>query len=36
MFMGPTLVRVSPDGNTLVSVESNYGTTTKISLIDLR
>jgi hypothetical protein len=32
----PSLVRVSPDGSTLVSVESNYGTTTKISLIDLR
>jgi len=32
----PSLVRVSPDGSTLVSVESNYGTTTKISVIDLR
>ena len=32
----PSLIRMSPDGNTLVSVESNYGTTTKISLIDLR
>jgi hypothetical protein len=32
----PSLVRLSPDGNTLVSVESNYGATTKISLIDLR
>lgn len=32
----PSLVRVSPDGNTLISVESNYGATTKISLIDLR
>ena len=32
----PSLVRVSPDGSTLVSVESNYGATTKISLIDLR
>jgi hypothetical protein len=31
-----TLVRVSPDGATLVSVESNSGATTKISLIDLR
>jgi hypothetical protein len=32
----PSLVRLAPDGNTLVSVESNFGTTTKISLIDVR
>ena len=32
----PSLVRLSPDGSTLVSVESNYGATTKVSLIDLR
>jgi len=32
----PTLVRVSPDGSTFVSVERTYGTTTKISVIDLR
>ena len=32
----PTFIRVSPDGNTLVSVQSNFGPTTKISLIDLR
>ena len=31
-----SLVRLSPDGTTLVSIESNYGATTKISLIDLR
>ena len=33
----PSLVRVSPDGSTLVSVEINYyGRTSKISVIDLR
>jgi hypothetical protein len=32
----PSLIRVSPDGTLLITVESNYGATTKISLIDLR
>ena len=33
----PSLVRVSPDGSTLVSVEIDYyGRTSKISVIDLR
>ena len=32
----PTGVRLAPDGSALVSIESNYGATTKISVIDLR
>ena len=32
----PSLARVAPDGTILVTVESNYSATSKISVMDLR
>jgi hypothetical protein len=32
----PTMLRVSPDGARLITLESNYGVSTNISVIDLR
>jgi hypothetical protein len=32
----PSMIRVSPDGTRLVTLESNFGSETKISVIDLR